>query len=76
MLLNPSFKTTTSFPDIARTTTGTSKLYTRKDFKSLGIGSLHEKNHFYVKIFLKKTLCKVLKVYFLYGVKGCQYMAI
>ena len=26
--------------------------------------------------FSLKTLCKVLKVYFWYGVKGCQYMAI
>ena len=43
MLLNPSFKMTTSFANIARTTANTINLYTRKDFKSLGIGSLYEK---------------------------------
>ena len=45
MFLNPSFKMMTSFANIARTTTSTSKvnLYTRKDFKSSGIGSLYEK---------------------------------
>ena len=41
MLLNPSFKMTSSFANIARTTASTSKyIYIRKDFKSLGIGSL------------------------------------
>ena len=48
MLLNPSFKMTSSFANIARTTASTSKyiyiyIYIRKDFKSLGIGSLCEK---------------------------------
>ena len=38
--LNPSFKMTASFASATRSTAGTSKLYTRKDFKSLGIGSL------------------------------------
>ena len=72
MLLNPSFKMTTSFTNIARTTASTSKLYTRKDFKSLVIGSLYEKlflilNKVKTSLMLKfslKTLCKVLKVYF------------
>ena len=41
MLLNPSFKMTTSFANIARTKQ--INLYSRKDFKSLGIGSLYEK---------------------------------
>ena len=27
-------------------------------------------------IFLYKTLCKVSKVYFWYGAKGCQYLVI
>ena len=43
ILLNPSFKMTTSFANIARTTASTSKFITRKDFKSLGIWSLYEK---------------------------------
>ena len=45
MFLNPSFKMMTRFANIARTTTSTSKvnLYTRKDFKSSGVGSLYEK---------------------------------
>ena len=43
ILLNPSFKMTTSFANIARTTASTSKFITRKDFKSLGIWSLFEK---------------------------------
>ena len=43
MLLNPSFKMTTSFANIARIQLAQVKLYTRKDFKSLGIGSLYEK---------------------------------
>ena len=38
MLLNPSFKMTASFANISKV-----NLYTRKDFKSLGIGSLYEK---------------------------------
>ena len=41
MFLNPSFKKTTSFANIARTTQV--NLYTRKDFKSSGIRSLNEK---------------------------------
>ena len=45
MLLNPIFKMTKSFANIACTTASTSQvnLYIRKDFKSLGIGSLYEK---------------------------------
>ena len=43
MLLNPSFRKTTSFGNSARTTASRCKCYTRKDFKSLGIGSSCEK---------------------------------
>ena len=43
MFLNPSCKIATSFANIARTTISTSKLNTRKDFKSSGIGSVYEK---------------------------------
>ena len=44
MLLNPSFKMTTSFANVARTTQlAQVNLYTSKDFKSSGIGSLYEK---------------------------------
>ena len=43
MFLNPSFKMTTSFTNIARTAATQVNLYTRKDFKSSGIGSLYEK---------------------------------
>ena len=43
MRLNPSFKTTTSFGNIARTAASTSKYLTRKYFKSLESGSLYEK---------------------------------
>ena len=44
MLLNPSFKMTISFTNIARTTVNLKvNLYTKKNFKSLGIGSLYEK---------------------------------
>ena len=42
MFLNPSFKTMTSFVNIARTTASISE-FTTKDFKSSGIGSLYEK---------------------------------
>ena len=59
--LNPSFKMTTRFANIARTTASTSKLCTRKDFKWN---------------ILYKTACKVLKEKFWYGVKGCKYMVI
>ena len=41
ILLNPSFKMTTSITNIARTTASTGKLCSRKDFKSLGIGPLY-----------------------------------
>ena len=37
-----SFIMTTSFANIARTTVCTSKLYTKNEFKSLGIGPLYE----------------------------------
>ena len=43
VLLNPSFEMTTIFANIAKTTASTSNLYTKKDFKSLGIGSLYGK---------------------------------
>ena len=46
MFFNPSFKITTGFANIARTTASARKfinLKTRKDFISLGIGSLNEK---------------------------------
>ena len=46
MFFSPSFKITTGFANITRTTASTSKfinLKTRKDFISLGIGSLYEK---------------------------------
>ena len=43
MLLNPSFKMTANFANIARTIASKSKLYTRKYFKSLEIGSLFGK---------------------------------
>ena len=43
MLHNLSFKMMISFASIARTTASTSNLYTRKDLKSVGIGSLYEK---------------------------------
>ena len=45
MLLNPSFKMTANFANIARTTASKVNLYTRKNFKSLGIG-LYMKNNF------------------------------
>ena len=44
MFLNPSFTMTRSFANVARTTDSTSEyIYTRKDFKSSGIGSFYEK---------------------------------
>ena len=44
MLVSPSFKMTTNFVNVARTTQlAQVNLYIRKDFKSLGIGSLYEK---------------------------------
>ena len=43
MFLNPSFKMTTSFANVLRTTARTSKDITRKDFKSSGIGFLYQK---------------------------------
>ena len=53
MFLNTSFKMTTSFTDVPRTTAATSKFigkirkgYTRKDFKSSVIWSLYENNFF------------------------------
>ena len=44
IFLNPSFKMMTNFTNIVRTTPSTSKLNTRKDYKSSGTGSLYEKN--------------------------------
>ena len=53
MFLNNSFKMTTCFTDVPRTTAATSKFigkirkgYTRKDFKSSVIWSLYENNFF------------------------------
>ena len=43
MLLNPSFKITRSFANTARATVAQVNLYSRKDFKSIGVGSLYEK---------------------------------
>ena len=43
VFLNPSLKMTTCFANVATTAASTSNLYTRKDFKSSGIGSLYEK---------------------------------
>ena len=43
MFFNPSFKMTTSFTHVARTAARQVNLYTRKDFKASGIGSLYEK---------------------------------
>ena len=43
MPLNPSFEMTTSFANIAGAAASAINLYTRNDFKSLGIGSLYEK---------------------------------
>ena len=45
IFLNSSFRMTTKFATVARTTIAQVNLYTRKDFKSSGIGSLY-KNHF------------------------------
>ena len=42
MFLNPTFKTMTSFVNIARTTASISE-FTMKGFKSSRIGSLYEK---------------------------------
>ena len=42
-IFSPSFKMTTSFANIARTHLAQVNLYTRKDFKSPGTGSLYEK---------------------------------
>ena len=45
MLVNPNFKIKTSFTNIFHqgSTSKQVNLYTRKDFKSSGTGSLHEK---------------------------------
>ena len=44
MFLNPTFKITTNFANIARTAASTSRyIYISKDFKSSRIGSLCEK---------------------------------
>ena len=55
MLLNPSFKMTTSFANVARTQLAQVNLYSRKYFKSLGTGSLHEKK-FLILSELKNSL--------------------
>ena len=80
MLLNPSFKMTTSFANVAQL--AQVNLYTRTDIKSSGIGSLYEKYFLTLNelktglIFLYKSLCEVSKVYFLYGAKVGRYMVI
>ena len=43
MLLSPSFKRTTSFANIVELELAQVNVYTRKDFESLGIGSLYKK---------------------------------
>ena len=43
IFLNPSFKMKTSFANVAITTVSTRNLYTTKNFKSSGMGSLYEK---------------------------------
>ena len=43
ILLNPNFKMTTSFANIARLQLAQVNLYNRKDFKPLRIGCLYEK---------------------------------
>ena len=44
MLLSSSFKMTTSFTNIVKTTASTGNLYTKDDFKSSGLGILSEKS--------------------------------
>ena len=44
MILNPSFKITTSFANIATTTANTSKLMSRKDIKPAGLGLYMKSN--------------------------------
>ena len=44
MLLSSSFKMTTSFTNIVKTTASTGNLYTKDDFKSSGLGFLFEKS--------------------------------
>ena len=71
MFLNPSFKMTTSFANIARTTPRTSKFIYKESFKPLGIGSSYEKQFlilnelkasFMLKFFLQNTLesCEII----------------
>ena len=43
ILLGPGFKMTKCFANVAKTAANTIDLYTRKDFKSSGIGFLYEK---------------------------------
>ena len=43
LILNPSFKMTTSVANIAITTASTSKLIYQGRFQNIEIGSLHEK---------------------------------
>ena len=43
MLLDPNFKMTTSFANIAGLQLAQVNLYNRKDFKSSGVGCLYEK---------------------------------
>ena len=59
IFLNPSFKMMTNFANIVRTTPSTSKLNTRKDYKSSGTGSLYEK-----KILILNELKTNLKLKF------------
>ena len=56
ILLNPKFKMRTGFANIARIQLVQVNLYDRKDFKSLGIGSLYEKQ-FLVFNELKTAQC-------------------
>ena len=66
IFLNPSFKMMTNFTNIVRTTPSTSKLNTRKDYKSSGTGSLYEKkflilNELKTNLKLKFSLQKSLQ---------------
>ena len=63
MFLNPSFKMTTSFTNIARSTLqlGQVNLYTRKNFKLPGIGSLYEQ-HFLILNEIKTSLMLTLSL--------------
>ena len=82
MLLNPSFKMMTSFTNIARTTQlAQVNLYTRKDFKSLGVGSLYEKcflplNELKTSLILNFSLQKSLQSFKSFTLIWCERLPI